>query len=342
MRSFELRARREGNGAYPYHIKITSENSCLKAPAELRVGSLPCRCAYPSGVACLPGALMERVRVQSSLPNQSHSTLQTDSGRHRSNYVSSHGVTCLARSMLNTQQAELRRRLPALRSVDLVGGGLEVSRAEAHALSALEVGVVVLGCVVFLGALAAAVCVGCVRRLRHRKGFKTKDKDKLAGFAHAAPLTHTLHHKGPGGLYPGVGSTPASFFGLTASTSLGPGLGPGGLSGTLPHPGPALSSVGGGGDTTDTYVEMHSNKSSNCNKRRYPTSQRDQRGQRTRRSASAHHRHQHEPTCTRHKRHRHQRRPSNAQVTVASSLFKGCPRNSYPLVIFGYTNLRIF
>ncbi|KAJ1529702.1 hypothetical protein ONE63_006456 [Megalurothrips usitatus] len=198
--------------------------------------------------------------------------------------------------MISTQQAELRRKLPALRTVDLVGGGLEVSRAEAHALSALEVGVVVLGCVVFLGALAAAVCVGCVRRFRHRKGFKTKDKDKVFG----APLTHTLHHKTGHGVYPGVGTTPASFFSLTANTSLGPmtpGL-PGGL------PGPALSSVGGGGDTTDTYVEMHSNKSSN--KRRYPTSQRT-------RAARPHHRHQHEPTCTRHKRHRHQRRPSNAQ-----------------------------
>ncbi|KAE8739446.1 hypothetical protein FOCC_FOCC015042 [Frankliniella occidentalis] len=195
--------------------------------------------------------------------------------------------------------AELRRRLPSLRGVDLVGGGLEVSRAEAHALSALEVGVVVLGCVVFLGALTAAVCVGCVRRFRHRKG--GKGKDKLGGFAHQTPLT--LHHKGPGGLYPG---TTPSFFSLTANTSLGP---PGMPQGLPPHPGPALSSVGGGGDTTDTYVEMHSNKSSNCNKRRYPTSQRT----RASRSASAHHRHQHEPTCTRHRRHRHQRRPSNAQ-----------------------------
>ncbi|XP_034250844.1 cadherin-89D [Thrips palmi] len=198
-------------------------------------------------------------------------------------------------SMLTAQQAELRRKLPALRGMDLVGGGLEVSRAEAHALSALEVGVVVLGCVVFLGALAAAVCVGCVRRFRHRKGFKG-GKDKM-GFSHAAPLTHTLHHKGP--LYPNT--TPASFFSLTANTSLG---GPQGLPPGLAHPGPALSSVGGG-DTTDTYVEMHSNKSSNCNKRRYPTNRLRTRQQ--------HHRHQHEPTCTRHKRHRHQRRPSNAQ-----------------------------
>ncbi|KAK3923914.1 Cadherin-89D [Frankliniella fusca] len=202
--------------------------------------------------------------------------------------------------MLTTQQAELRRRLPALRGVDLVGGGLEVSRAEAHALSALEVGVVVLGCVVFLGALTAAVCVGCVRRFRHRKGGKAKDK---LGFSHQAPLT--LHHKGPAGMYPG--STP-SFFSLTANTSLVPG-GMGQGMPTHPGPGPALSSVGGGGDTTDTYVEMHSNKSSNCNKRRYPTSQRT----RASRSASVHHRHQHEPTCTRHRRHRHQRRPSNAQ-----------------------------
>lgn len=173
--------------------------------------------------------------------------------------------------------------------MDLVGGGLEVSRAEAHALSALEVGVVVLGCVVFLGALAAAVCVGCVRRFRHRKS----NKDKL-GFSQQ-PLTHTLHHKSQ--LYPGGAP---SFFSISANTNLGPSPG------LPPLPGPALSSVGGGGDTTDTYVEMHSNKSSNCNKRRYPTNQRTRR--------SVHHRHQHEPTCTRHKRHR--RRPSNAQVTV--------------------------
>ena len=206
-------------------------------------------------------------------------------------------MSCVGR-LLSSQQAELRRKLPALRGMDLVGGGLEVSRAEAHALSALEVGVVVLGCVVFLGALAAAVCVGCVRRFRHRKG----NKDKLA-FSQQ-PLTHThthtLHHKSQ--LYPSP-----SFFSISANTNLGasPGLPPG-LSSSHPGAGPALSSVGGGGDTTDTYVEMHSNKSSNCNKRRYPTTQRTRR--------SVHHRHQHEPTCTRHKRHR--RRPSNAQVIV--------------------------
>ena len=41
-------------------------------------------------------------------------------------------------------------------------------RSQRYLLSSLEVGVVVLGCVVFVGALAAAICVGCVRRVKQR------------------------------------------------------------------------------------------------------------------------------------------------------------------------------
>lgn len=42
------------------------------------------------------------------------------------------------------------------------------SRNQRVLLSTLEVGVVVLGCIVFAGALATAICVICIRRKKKR------------------------------------------------------------------------------------------------------------------------------------------------------------------------------
>lgn len=43
-------------------------------------------------------------------------------------------------------------------------------RAQRSLLSALEVAVVVLGCVVFVGAMSSAICVGCIKRSKKRYG----------------------------------------------------------------------------------------------------------------------------------------------------------------------------
>lgn len=40
------------------------------------------------------------------------------------------------------------------------------SRSQRFLLSTLEVGVVVLGCVIFVGALATALCIVCIRKNR--------------------------------------------------------------------------------------------------------------------------------------------------------------------------------
>ena len=105
-------------------------------------------------------------------------------------------------------------------------------------------------------------------------------------------ISGPMHHKGQ--LF---ASNSPTFFGADGMATLSPGSG-----------GTTAGGAAAGGDTTDTYVEMHSNKSSNCAKRRYPTTQRARR--------STHHRHQHEPTCARHKRQHTRRRGSSAQVTL--------------------------
>lgn len=50
--------------------------------------------------------------------------------------------------------------------IEIASGLNEVahSRSRRFLLSTLEVGVVVLGCIVFVGALATAICISCVKR----------------------------------------------------------------------------------------------------------------------------------------------------------------------------------
>lgn len=68
--------------------------------------------------------------------------------------------------VLHNNKLDIERQLEPHRIVNIVSGINEVaqSRSQRFLLSTLEVGVVVLGCVVFVGALATALCVTCVKR----------------------------------------------------------------------------------------------------------------------------------------------------------------------------------
>lgn len=73
-------------------------------------------------------------------------------------------------SVLNKKQSDIKQHLEHYRVLEIANGAPVVNkpRNQRYLLSSLEVGVVVLGCVVFVGALAAAICVGCVRRGKQR------------------------------------------------------------------------------------------------------------------------------------------------------------------------------
>lgn len=68
--------------------------------------------------------------------------------------------------VLHTKQSDIEKVLEPHRILEIASGVNEVaqSRSQRFLLSTLEVGVVVLGCVVFVGALATALCVTCVKR----------------------------------------------------------------------------------------------------------------------------------------------------------------------------------
>lgn len=58
---------------------------------------------------------------------------------------------------------DIKRELDEYRVLDIAGNAPRRGN-QRYLLSTLEVGVVVLGCVVFVGALVTALCVACVRR----------------------------------------------------------------------------------------------------------------------------------------------------------------------------------
>ncbi|XP_063981837.1 cadherin-89D isoform X2 [Diachasmimorpha longicaudata] len=69
-------------------------------------------------------------------------------------------------SVFRKKKAEIREELERYRVLDI---SRNTSRqGSRYLLSTLEVGVVVLGCVVFVGALVTALCVACVRRNKRR------------------------------------------------------------------------------------------------------------------------------------------------------------------------------
>ncbi|XP_068082261.1 cadherin-89D [Anabrus simplex] len=171
--------------------------------------------------------------------------------------------------VLSTKQSDIKQQLERYRVLEITSAtsGLSKTRSQRHLLSSLEVGVVVLGCVVFIGALAAAICVGCVRRGKQRKQQKCKAFQSQVGFTITNPQT-TL----------GMGSKTQLF-----PTTYLEGL--------------------GCGDTTDTYVDMHSDKSLNYNQHHVPRH-------------NYHSRHQHDINCS---RHHHNRRRSSSKLNLVRS-----------------------
>ncbi|XP_045465404.1 cadherin-89D [Harmonia axyridis] len=92
--------------------------------------------------------------------------------------------------VLQTRHEELERSLNGPKVLAIASGPIQRShfRSQRVLLSSLEVGVVILGCVVFIGALATAICVLCVR----------KKKKKLLQKAFTRPLSYSLAANGIG------------------------------------------------------------------------------------------------------------------------------------------------
>ncbi|XP_018361835.1 PREDICTED: cadherin-89D isoform X2 [Trachymyrmex cornetzi] len=71
-------------------------------------------------------------------------------------------------SVFNTKKADIKRELDEYRVLEIAGNAPRRGN-QRYLLSALEVGVVVLACVVFVGALVTALCITCVRRNKRRR-----------------------------------------------------------------------------------------------------------------------------------------------------------------------------
>ncbi|XP_032683079.1 cadherin-89D isoform X1 [Odontomachus brunneus] len=71
-------------------------------------------------------------------------------------------------SVFNSKKMDIKRELDEYRVLDIAGNAPRRGN-QRYLLSTLEVGVVVLGCVVFVGALVTALCVACVRRNKRRR-----------------------------------------------------------------------------------------------------------------------------------------------------------------------------
>lgn len=63
------------------------------------------------------------------------------------------------------KESDIKHELPSYQILE-VGGSSVLPVKGRYALSALELGVVSLGCIVFLGALTTAICIVCVRRTK--------------------------------------------------------------------------------------------------------------------------------------------------------------------------------
>ncbi|GLH03452.1 Cadherin-89D [Gryllus bimaculatus] len=176
--------------------------------------------------------------------------------------------------VFSAKQSDIKHQLERYRVLDITNTASSVvkSRSQRYLLSSLEVGVVVLGCVVFIGALAAAICVGCVRRGKQKRHLQGKSYQSQMGFTITNPQA-TLS-----------GGSKSHLF----SSSYLDGM--------------------GCGDTTDTYVDMHSNKSLNYNHVPHNT---------------YHTRHQHDVNCSRH--HHNRRRSAIGTKTHVSRSTSNIP-----------------
>lgn len=79
--------------------------------------------------------------------------------------------------VLQTKQPEIERNLNKYSVLGLASGNPERSLAmkEKVLLSTLEIGVIILGCIVFFGALATAICVLCYRHKKKRYEILSRD-----------------------------------------------------------------------------------------------------------------------------------------------------------------------
>ncbi|XP_015602110.1 cadherin-89D isoform X2 [Cephus cinctus] len=95
-------------------------------------------------------------------------------------------------NVFHNKKTEIKRELERYHVLDIAGTTPRRSN-QRYLLSTLEVGVVVLGCVVFVGALITALCVTCFRRnkRRQRQGTGMYSSGGPVGFALADP-TATL------------------------------------------------------------------------------------------------------------------------------------------------------
>ncbi|XP_076395482.1 cadherin 89D isoform X3 [Megachile rotundata] len=88
-------------------------------------------------------------------------------------------------NVFNTKKMDIKRELDEYDVLDIAGSSPRRG-SQRYLLSTLEVGVVVLGCVVFVGALVTALCVTCVRRNKRRR------RREKAMFSTTSPIGFAL------------------------------------------------------------------------------------------------------------------------------------------------------
>ncbi|XP_078053550.1 cadherin 89D [Augochlora pura] len=88
-------------------------------------------------------------------------------------------------NVFHKKKSDIKRELEEYDILDIAGSSPRRSN-QRYLLSTLEVGVVVLGCVVFVGALVSALCVTCVRRNKRRK------RRQKAMFSTTSPIGFAL------------------------------------------------------------------------------------------------------------------------------------------------------
>ncbi|KAK1137105.1 hypothetical protein K0M31_001632 [Melipona bicolor] len=88
-------------------------------------------------------------------------------------------------NVFHTKKTEIKRELDEYDVLDIAGSSPRRGN-QRYLLSTLEVGVVVLGCVVFVGALVTALCVTCVRRNKRRR------RREKAMFSTTSPIGFAL------------------------------------------------------------------------------------------------------------------------------------------------------
>ncbi|XP_008554394.1 cadherin-89D isoform X3 [Microplitis demolitor] len=103
------------------------------------------------------------------------------------------------------KKSEIKGELERYRVLEITGNTPRNNSSQRYLLSTLEVGVVVLSCVIFIGALVAIICVICIRRNKRRGHERTLGPSASAmfspvGFALAEPTATTLRK--PASLFP--------------------------------------------------------------------------------------------------------------------------------------------